>query len=98
MITYQHLLFTLNTQCLNVPRLFPSVKPLTTENIMSGSERKLSASVSVSADISAVFRTFGIGRNFGYTRYRNFGRQKLPELTKTGLKLTEKKKKGILIK
>ncbi len=50
------------------------------------SERKLSASVSVSAEmsaetdtemsVSAVFRHFGIGRNVGLSRYRNFGRHK----------------------
>ena len=50
------------------------------------SERKLSASVSVSADISAdtdtemsvsaMSRHFGIGRNFGLSGHRNFGRQK----------------------
>ncbi len=60
---------------LNAPYPIHSIIP---------SKRKLSASVSVSANISAetdtemsvsaVFRSFGIGRNFGSSRYRNFGR------------------------
>jgi hypothetical protein len=51
------------------------------------SERKLSVSVSVSADISvsvsanisvsAIFEPFGIGRHFGVNPYRNFVSQML---------------------
>ncbi len=54
--------------------------------MISISERKLSASVSVSAEnsaetetemsVSAVFRHFGIGRHVGLIRYRNLGRDK----------------------
>jgi hypothetical protein len=55
---------------------------------VSISERELSVSVSVSADISvsvsadisvsANFEPFGIGRHFGVNPYRNFGSQMLP--------------------
>jgi hypothetical protein len=39
------------------------------------SDRKLSVSVSVSAEISvlAIFEAFGIGRHFGFSPCRNFG-------------------------
>ncbi len=53
------------------------------QNIKKTSERKLSVSVSVSAEISvsvsadisvsATFQTFGSGRHFGVNPYRNFG-------------------------